>query len=344
MKAIVKTRPEFGVEVRDVEKPVVGENDILIRILAGSVCGSDVHIYEWTAGYEWMQFPVIPGHEFAGEVVEIGDRISSVSIGDRITAVPSMPCSECEACRTGRVDECKDRYNIGMRKNGAFAEYMLIKGSAEILKIPDNVSIETASMTEPLVVALHGIDLSGFRAGQTAAVFGPGPIGLLTIQLLKAAGASLIIATGTDADSRRLEIAKQLGADVVINVNEEDPVKSIRKMFGFLDYVFEATGVPQTISQGLQIIKRGGKVMVAGIHEGEASFNPLDLVRRQKSLIGVYNYTKTTWQRALALMAGNRIDINPIITHRIPFSRGVEGFELALNKTAAKVIFVPESE
>ena len=231
-----------------------------------------------------------------------------------------------------------------MRKNGAFAEYMLIKGSAEILKIPDNVSIETASMTEPLVVALHGIDLSGFKAGQTAAVFGPGPIGLLTIQLLKAAGASLIIATGTDADGRRLEIAKQLGADVVINVNEEDPVKSIRKRFGFLDYVFEATGVPHTISQGLQIIKRGGKVMVAGIHEGEASFNPLDLVRRQKSLIGVYNYTKTTWQRALALMAGNRIDINPIITHRIPFSRGVEGFELALNKTAAKVIFVPENE
>jgi len=344
MKAIVKTKPEFGIEVMDVAKPVVGENDILIKILAGSLCGSDVHIYEWTAGYEWMPLPLIPGHEFAGEVVEIGESISAVSVGDRITAVPSMPCSECEACRNGRVDECKDRFNIGMRKNGAFAEYMLIKGSADVLKIPENVSVETASLCEPLVVALHGIDLSGFRPGQTAAVFGPGPIGLLTVQLLKAAGAAQIIVTGTHADGSRLEIARQLGADVIINVDQEDPVKSIRKIAGYLDLVFEATGAPQTISQGLQIIKRGGKVMVSGIHAGKASFSPLDLVRRQKSLIGVYNYTKTTWQRALALMAGHRIDINPIITHRVPFSRGEEGFELALNKTAAKVIFVPEKE
>jgi len=219
-----------------------------------------------------------------------------------------------------------------------------LKGSAVIFKVPPNVSIETAALTEPLSVALQGLDLSGIQAGQTVAVFGPGPIGLLTIQLLKAAGASRIIATGTGADRRRLELAKQMGADTVIDVEKEDPVKAILTSAGYLDYVFEATGIPQTISQGLNIVKRGGKVMVMGIHATDASFSPIDLVRNQKSLIGVYNYNHRTWERCLALMASGAIHIDPIITHRIPFSRGDEGFKLALNKTAAKVIFVPEEK
>ena len=129
---------------------------------------------------------------------------------------------------------------------------------------------------------------------------------------------------------------------MVINVEKEDPVKTILQSAGYLDFVFEATGVPQTISQGLSIVKRGGKVMVMGIHATDATFSPIDLVRKQKSLIGVYNYDQHTWERCLALMASGTIDIEPIITHRIPFSRGDEGFKLAINKTAAKVIFVPE--
>ncbi|MBN1382335.1 MAG: zinc-binding dehydrogenase [Deltaproteobacteria bacterium] len=221
---------------------------------------------------------------------------------------------------------------------------MLLKSSAVIFKVPPNVSVETAALTEPLAVALQGLDLSGIKVGQTAAVFGPGPIGLLTIQLLKTAGASRIIATGTGADRRRLEIAEQMGADTIIDVEKEDPVKTILKSAGYLDYVFEATGIPRTISEGLKIVKRGGKVMVTGIHATDAVFSPIDLVRNQKSLIGVYNYNQRTWERCLALMASGSIHIDPIVTHRIPFSRGDEGFRLALNKTAAKVIFVPEEE
>jgi len=342
MKAIVKTKFGPGIEILDVKKPAAGDNDILVKILAGSLCGSDVHIYEWTAGYEWMPLPIIPGHEFAGEVVEIGDKINGVSIGDRITAMPSMPCGECAYCRMGRVNACKGRFSIGMTKNGAFAEYMLIKGGAEVFKIPENVSTETASLCEPLAITLNGIDLSGIKPGQTAAVFGPGPIGLLTVKLLKTVGAGQIIVTGTGADGRRLELAKQMGADVIIDVEKEDPVKTILKIAGNLDYVFEATGIPQTISQGLHLVKRGGKVMIMGIHAGEAKFSPIDLVRNRKSLIGVYGYDRDTWQRCLSLMSSGKIDIHPIITHRFSFSEGDQGFKLALNKTAAKVIFVPE--
>ncbi len=344
MKAIVKTRPGPGIEIMDVEKPSVGENDLLIKVLAGSLCGSDVHIYEWTSGYQWMPLPVILGHEFVGEVVDIGNNIRGIKAGDRITTIPSMPCGECDFCQMGRVDACTKRLGTGMRINGAFAEYMLIKGGTEILKVPGNVSDETAALCEPLAVALQGIDLSGIKPGQTAAVFGPGPIGLLTVQLLRVAGASKIIVTGTGADKQRLELAKQMGADAVIDVEKEDPVKTIRNIAGYLDYVFEATGIPQTISQGLGLVKRGGKVMVIGIHAADATFSPIDLVRKQKSLIGVYNYDRNTWKRCLALMSSGKINIDPIITHRFPFSRGEQGFKLALNKTAAKVIFIPEEK
>lgn len=341
MKAIVKRTAEPGVEIMDIEKPSVGESDILVKVLAGSLCGSDVHIYEWTAGYEWMPMPVVLGHEFAGEVAEVGELAKGIVAGDRITALPSMPCGECEFCRMGNVGNCRQRFVLGLSRHGAFAEYMLIKGGAEVLKIPDNVSNEEASLCEPLAITLNGIDLSDIKPGQTAAVFGPGPIGLLTVQLLKTAGAGKIIVTGTSADKRRLDIAKQLGADIVIDVDQGDPVAQVKKAVGKLDYVFEATGIPQTISQGLQLLKRGGKVMVMGIHASPASFDPIDLVRQSKSLIGVYGYDRNTWLRVLHLLSNGKINIAPIITHRLPISRGIEGFDLAVSRTAAKVVFVP---
>lgn len=342
MKAIVKTKAEPGIEILDLEEPVAGESDILIKVLAGSLCGSDLHVFEWTAGYEWLPIPLVLGHEFAGEVVEIGERIRGVSVGDRITAMPAFPCGECEFCLVGKVDACKNHYALGLTRDGAFSEYLKIKGGADIFRIPDNVSDETAALCEPLAISLNAIDLSGIKPGQTAAVFGPGPIGLLAVQLLKAAGAAQIIVTGTSADKKRLEIAEKMGADAIINVDKEDPIKRTREIAGRLDCVFEATGIPHTISQGLKMVKNGGKVMVIGIHAGNASFDPIDLVRRRKSLIGVYAYDKDTWKRALALMSTGRIDIAPIITHRLPLSQGAEGFALALSRKAAKVVFVPE--
>ena len=343
MKAIVKSKAEPGIDIIDMERPVVGDNDILLKVTAGSLCGSDVHIYEWTAGYEWISMPLVPGHEFAGEVVEYGSKVQGVWEGDRITALPSFTCGECPACLSGRPNACTKRFVLGLMNDGAFSEYMTIKGTAEMFKIPDNVSDEIASLTEPLAVCLQGLDLSGIKPGQTAAVFGPGPIGLLTIQLLKSAGAGRIIATGTSADARRLEIAEQMGADTIINVDKEDPVKKVKEIAGSLDFVFEATGIASTISQGLQMVKWGGKVMIIGIHKDNATFDTIDLVRRQKSLIGVYGYDKSTWQRCLSLMSSGKVDLSPIITHRMPFSQGKEGFKLASNKTAAKVVFGPEA-
>ena len=342
MKAIVKTQTGPGIQVMDVQKPEIDEMDILVRVTAASLCGSDLHIYEGTPGYEFMPLPLTLGHEFAGEVVEMGRQVQGIKIGDRVTANPSMPCGRCDWCKVGKGSSCRSGFSLGLTGEGAFAEYVLLKAGAEIFKIPENVSAECASLCEPMSIVLNGIDLSEFKPGQPAVVLGPGPIGLLAVQLLKASGASQVIITGTASDHARLEVAKKIGADIVINVEEEDPVKAVIRHTGRVNYVFEATGVSRAIDQGLKMLNRGGKMMVIGIHSENASINTIDLVRKRKSIIGVYGYSRATWERSLALLAGGRVDPKPMITHLFPFSRGEEGFEAAHQKIAAKVIFVPE--
>ncbi|MBA3029281.1 MAG: zinc-binding dehydrogenase [Desulfobacteraceae bacterium] len=344
MKAIVKTKTGPGVDILDVAKPEIREADILVKVQAASLCGSDLHIYEGTPGYEYLPLPVILGHEFAGEVVEIGSRVQGLAIGNRITANPTMPCGECDWCKVGKGARCRSGFSLGLTGNGAFAEYVVIKAGGDVFKIPDNVSLECASLCEPLSIVLNGLDLSQFQAGQPVVVLGPGPIGLLMVQVLKAAGAGPIILTGTTADARRLDIARQLGADIIVNVQEEDPVKAVVRHAGRVNYVFEATGISATIAQGLAMLNPGGKLMVIGIHAENAVFNPLDLVRKRKSIIGVYGYNQNTWKRSLSLLSTGAINPEPMITHRIPFSKGEEGFRLAHDKIAAKVIFVPEEQ
>ncbi|MGB2800068.1 MAG: alcohol dehydrogenase catalytic domain-containing protein [Dehalococcoidia bacterium] len=341
MKAIVKTRKEPGIEVLDVESPEIGDTDILVKVAAGSLCGSDVHIYEWTPGYEWLPLPVTLGHEFAGQVVEVGSKVQNVAVGDRITALPLMSCSRCAMCQVGKGDSCTSKKALGLTTNGAFAEYVRLTAAANIFKLPQNVSYEAASMCEPLSVALNAVELSGIKPGHTAAVLGPGPIGLLTLQVLRIAGASLVMVAGTSADKKRLDVAERLGADIVVDVDKEDTVSRAMESSGRFDFVFEATGNPKSVPQALSMVRSGGKVILIGVHPGPAEFDPTELVRGRKSLIGAYAYGPETWERTLALLASGRVTVEPMITHRIPLSEAREGFELALRREAAKVLFIP---
>lgn len=346
MKAIVKAEKAPGVEVRDLPVPEVGDADILVKLRCGSVCGSDVHIYEWTAGYDWLPLPVTLGHEFSGEVVKIGPQVRMVAVGDRITALPVMPCSRCDFCRIGKGDACISKMVLGLLSPGAFSEYIRITAGANIFKIPDKVSDEAASLCEPLAVAMHAVELAAIKPGQTAAVLGPGPIGLLTLQVLKASGASVVMVAGTGVDKKRLAVARKLGADVILDVEKEDPVKKVAEITGGgfgggLDVVFEASGNPKSVPQAINMVRGGGKVVLIGIHPTTAEFSPTDLVRGRKSLIGAYAYEPETWQRGLALLASGRITVEPMITHKLPLSEATKGFELAVHKEAAKVLFIP---
>lgn len=346
MKAIVKTKREPGIEVLDWDVPALGETDVLVKVMAGSLCGSDVHMYEWTPSYHFVPVPIIMGHEFSGEVADVGPKVDKVKVGDRITSKPSMPCSDCSDCLVGRGDLCTNRLTSGLRSNGFFAEYASITSGADIFKLPENISFEAASLLEPLVVSLNAVDISHLQLGNTAAILGPGPIGLLTLQLLKAGGASLVIMAGTGSDRKRLELAKKLGADIVVDVEKEDLVKTAMELTGNspssgLDIVYEATGNPKSVSQGLNMIKEGGKLVLIGIHSGPAEFDPTLFVRGGKTILGAYGSTSQTWQRALTLMSTGKVDVETLITHRMPLSRAEEGFALAIKKEAVKIIFTP---
>lgn len=350
MKAIVKTKKEPGIEVLDVDVPIIGETDILVKTAYGSLCGSDVHIYEWTSAYEnFIPLPLILGHEFSGEVVEVGSKVRAVTPGDRIAALPVMPCSECYNCVVGRGDLCVGRQAPGMGFPGFFAEYGRLSAGANIFKLPDSINYASAAVLEPFCVSLNAIDISDFKMGQKVAVLGPGPIGLFATILLRAGGAGFIMMVGTSTDTKRFELAEKCGADMIVDVEKEDPAKKAKELTGGgrdagLDLVFEATGNPKSISQALDMVRPGGKVIMIGIHSGPAEFDPTPTVRQRKSLIGSYVYTPQTWQRAIALMASGRVDVEQVITHRLPLARAEEGFKLALKKEAGKVLFSPNPD
>ena len=342
MKAIVKTRKEPGIELLEVDVPKVGDADILVKVAAGGLCGSDVHYYQWLPGSEIVHVPVILGHEFSGEVAQVGSEVLDVEVGDRICAMPAMPCGRCPNCRIGRGDKCTDRLVVGIRSDGVFAEYARLTAGANIFKIPDNVRLDAASLMEPLSVVLNAVDISKFNLGCRTAVLGPGPIGLLTMLLLRAGGASFIMIAGTSEDGKRLALAEKLGADVVLNVDKEDPVAKARELTGGgLDIVFEATGNPDSIPQALEMIRPGGQVILIGIHSALAQFDPTPMVRSRKSILSAYSFEVQTWNRGLSLLSSGRVDVEPIITHRLPLSKAEEGFELAIRKEAAQVLFIP---
>ena len=348
VKAVLKTKEGPGVEVLDVDVPKIGDTDILVKVVVSSLCGSDVSIYEWKSGYQgyhWWEgslaVPVILGHEFSGQVVEVGSRVKKATVGDRITASPLMPCGECDMCLGGRPELCMKSI-VGMLADGTFAEYLLLTAGASIYKLPDNVSYEVASLVEPLAVALRAVEVSNIKPGDRVAVLGPGPIGLMALQVLQAAGASLVIITGTSADRKRLEIAEGLGADVIVDVEKEDVLSRAMEATGgeVLDFVFEASGNAVTFPQALSMVGFGCKVILLGMYTNLAHFNPVEVVKGSKSIIGAIAYEPQTWKRALALIAKGIIEPELVVTHRLPLEQAKDGFELAANKEAAKVLFI----
>jgi threonine dehydrogenase-like Zn-dependent dehydrogenase len=220
------------------------------------------------------------------------------------------------------------------------AEYALVPTDM-LWKLPETVSYDVGAMVEPLHVAMQAVLLSKIMPGERAVILGPGPIGLLTLLSLKAAGV-FVFMIGKAVDEQRLRLAKRLGADVVLNADEVNPVSSVLDVSreGF-DSVFEATGVPATIQQGLNMVKKNGKVIAIGIHASPASINMLDLVRSSKHLIGSYGGPLSVWTRELALLAQGLINPEPLVSHKLPLDKAERGFERCLNKTGIKILLTP---
>lgn len=351
MKAVMKTSPQPGIEVVDVPYPQLRRGWVILKIHAVGICGSDLHTYHST----WKPFTDdwarggfkehILGHEFSAEIAEVGEGVEGFAKGDRVVANKIIPCGECEHCKLG-LPWCTNR----VQTEGAMAEYLAMPAKS-LFRIPKWVSYEAAALCEPLTVALYAVqDISGLTAGQLAVVLGPGPIGLATVIAAKLLTPKAIVVTGTTVDvSPRLETAKKLGADVTVNVDEEDPVKKVHALTRGMgaDVVYEAAGVP-LLRQGLAMLRYGGEYVAIG-HPGSLKPEPIAfdsgdyyrLQSKRQKILAVYLEETRNWQTATDLLWERRLDLQPLVSHVLPLSDAVKGFEIAASKKSLKVVLVP---
>ncbi len=322
----------FDLKIEEMPVPAPGEGEVLLGIKAVGVCGSDVHHYaEGGIGDEVVKEPLVLGHEFAAVVEELGPGVEGLKVGDRVAVEPGRSCGLCEYCKQGNPNLCPDvRFCGSPPYDGAFRQYMAYPADY-IFPLPSEVDYAQGAMLEPLGVAIHSVNLGKLRVGDTVAVLGCGPIGLLTIEMARLSGASQIFAT--DLLPYRLEAAQKLGATTVFNAGEQDVVAAIlasTKGRG-VDVSFEAAGAPETPQQAAVVVKRGGRVILIGIPSDDETYFQASTVRRKGLTIKLVRRMKFTYPRAIDLAARGMVDLSSLITHRFPLERTGEALELVRN-------------
>ncbi len=342
MKAVVKAEARPGVEIRDVPVPSPGPGEVLLRVLRAGVCGTDLHIWEWDAWASGrMKPPVTVGHEFVGEVVELGSGVTELKLGERVSCESHIVCQHCIACRTGNAHVCENTRILGVDVNGGWAEYVAVP-AANAWRAPSNVPIEVQGIMEPLGNAVHTAfagDLSACRI----AVTGCGPIGLFAVGVAKAAGAAQVIAS--DISPYRLELAKKMQADAVIDPSKENFVERVREITDgrMLDGVLEMSGVPVAIRDGLAALRMGGRLSLLGLPREPfgLDWNQL-LIFKGITIHGIIGRRMyQTWYQMDGLLRSGRLDIRPAITHVMPMEKVEDAIALLQSGKAGKVVLVP---
>lgn len=342
MLALRKTEPSPGLVLGEVPPPIPDPGEVLIAVEAAGICGTDVHIAQWTAGYESMRagMPVTIGHEFAGRVTAFGEGAVGVMQGQRVTVRPSTVCGHCAACAGGNPDACTGRRGIGIGRDGAFTSLVRVP-AVNCVAVPDGLDAELAAMTEPLSVSLHAVDLAAVCPGQRVLVLGPGPIGLGIALFAAGAGAEVVL-VGVN-DGPRLATAEAIGGLITLDIAGRDlptALAGIGQSAPF-DAVIEAAGVAAAVETGLRQLRKGGRFVVAGIHARTAPVDLTSLVRMEQTIHGAYRAPIADWPRVLAFMQRNRERVRGMITHRLPLPGALEGFALSEKRQASKVILLP---
>jgi threonine 3-dehydrogenase len=342
MHAIVKAAAGPGAEVREVPVPTCGPGELLLRVQRAGVCGTDLHIYEWD---RWSQGrlkpPVTLGHEFVGEVVETGAGVTTYRPGDRVSSESHIVCNACLACRTGHGHVCENTRILGVDVNGGFAEFVTVP-AVNAWRAPANIPIEVAAVMEPLGNAVHTA-FAGPLSGCNIAVTGCGPIGLFAIGVARAAGAARVFAS--DVSPYRLDLARRMKADAVIDAAQEDFVARVHQLTGGqgLDGVLEMSGNAQAVRDGLAALRNGGRMSLLGLPKEsfELDWNRLVIFKgiTLQGIIGRRMYE--TWYQMDNLLASGRLDIRPAITHVMPMQEFDAAIALLRSGKAGKVVLVP---
>lgn len=335
------------VEIAEIDKPKAGPGDLLIKVKAATICGTDGRIItgKKTKG---VRYPSVIGHEFSGEIVEVGDGVTKFKCGDAVTVDPVIPCCSCVYCRTGKENVCLNRQAIGYEFDGAFAEYVRIPAIAlttgNVFPIPEGVSFDSAALAEPLACCINGQKNVGIKLGDTVVIIGAGPIGLMHIMLAKLSGATKIIVS--ELNEQRRKAALECGADLAIDSNKEDINEKIKMLtYGVgADVVIMAIGIPALTNQALSLVRKGGRVnLFAGFSTGATAEIDVNLIHYNEIIVtGASALSRDSYQTALTLISSGKIKTDKLITHRFKLEDAKEAFACALAGSAIKVLITDE--
>lgn len=345
MRAIVKAEPKRGARLQTVAVPEIGPRDVLVRVRAASICGTDLHIYLWD---RWaarrIHPPLVFGHEFCGVVEKIGDEVATIRLGEFVSAEMHVACGLCHQCRTGQRHICQKVRIIGIDADGCFAEFVKIP-EANIWKIDPAIPADYAAVLDPLGNAVHTV-LAGDIAGQSVAITGCGPIGLFSIAIAKACGAYPVFATELHPFRRKL--AEKVGATVVLDPSQADPVAELLRLTDGegADVVLEMSGNPKGVRQAFQMLRRGGRISLLGIPSKPLELDLAnDIIFKGATVQGINGRRVfETWYKMQTLLKSGALDLSPLITNRLSMAKFEEGMELLLSGNAAKVLLYPDGE
>jgi threonine 3-dehydrogenase len=346
MRALVKAKPEPGLWMQDVPLPEPGDGDVLIRVHKTSICGTDLHIRSWDA---WAQatvpVPMVVGHEFTGEITAVGTGVQGLEVGQRVAGEGHVTCGHCRNCKGGRREFCHHHTGVGVTRPGAFADFVVIP-ALNGWEVDPRIPPEAASILEPFGNAVHtAFSGGGAEEIATAAVvvLGCGPIGLFALGVARAAGARMVIAV--EPNDFRLDLAKQMGADVLVDPSADDPVDAVRRATDGhgAEVVLEMSGVPKVIDQGTRMLARGGRMSLLGLPSEPVSLDLTDqVIFKEARLFGVTGRELfRTWQQTTTLLASGMVDVTPVITHRFRLEQFEEAFAAMASGRSGKVIMIP---
>ncbi len=301
------------VRIDDYPVPRVGDNELLVRVATCGICGTDIHIYEGEAPL--ASLPVIPGHEFCGRIEKVGSAVTDVAAGDTVVVEPNLFCGQCHFCRTGKKHFCVNWAGVGVTRDVGFAEFACVPRQA-VYALPEGVSFKKGAFFEPVACVLHGIERVGVLPGDSVVVCGAGSIGLVFVQVLKRVSAGQVVVS--DLDPAKLEVARELGADVTVNPAEADLKTVVMERTGGFgaEIAIDASGSPEAISTLFELVKHTGKILLFGVSPENARIKvrPFDIYRRELTIVGSFTNPYTN-EAALNLLGD--IEVDRIVTHRI---------------------------
>ncbi len=329
MQAAVMNKT-FDIEIKELPVPEIAEDEVLIKVMAVGICGSDIHYYEHgKIGPYVVEKPIILGHECAGFVVEKGDRVTDLEIGDRVAIEPGVTCGKCKHCKAGRYNLCpKVEFLATPPIDGAFVQYFKHRQDF-VYKIPDHLSFEEGAFNEPFSVGIHAANRTKLEPGSTVAIMGMGPVGLTAVAAVKAFGAKEVIVT--DLAPIRLEAAKKMGADHVINVLEENPDDRIQELTNGegVDVAFETAGNPKALQSALASVKRGGKMAIIGLPpQSDIAMNVPAIADNEIDISGIFRYVNT-YPKGIDFLSSKIANMHDLITDRFELKDTQEAMEKA---------------